>query len=116
MRKWLLSAVALLLLVAAGCSPHAAKVTSDSKNKKQDSKTKIQAPAPKVTDPVTQAPDDKVSFIESITNNTITIGDVAFALTGDTQITDENGNAYPITDLEIGSKVKASFASPLSGT
>ncbi|HEY2421031.1 MAG TPA: hypothetical protein VGI04_06435, partial [Neobacillus sp.] len=47
---------------------------------------------------------------------TITIGDVAFALTGDTQITDENGNAYPITDLEIGSKVKASFASPLSGT
>lgn len=115
MRKWLLLAMALLLLVVAGCSTNHVK-TADLKHKAQTSKAKMKPLAPKVTDPVTQSPDDKVSFIGGITGNTITIGDVAFTVTEDTKITDESGKDYPITDLEIGSKVKASFASALSGT
>lgn len=122
MKKWFLMAVALLLITAAGCSSDNKKASGEKTKKvKPTKKTEQITPAPETTAPTTtapvgQIPDAKVSYISSIVDKTITIGDVAFTLTADSKITDEKGNTFDVADLEIGSKVKAEFASPLTGT
>lgn len=127
MKKWLLMAVVLLLMTAAGCSSDDKKVSADKEKKEKSTEQREteqktpetpapQTTAPETTAPVGQIPDAKVSYIGSLSDKTVLIGDVLFTMAADTKVTDEKGKIFDVADLEVGQKIKAEFASPLTGT